>query len=302
MRRFLSEMGCAEPCSGVFDDMYNQALPTKLSTGRLIFDFGREDNVESSLDLQRAEAKITIGREIHIKSYLHANELFGMIQIDQPGDTFSFRIENPQYSVEGDIASRAELNGFLHQPSLKRLIYPGPQVVENGNLNYFTQTVGQGFSYGVFMKKKEKDGKVEIAYISFTWMAEFYAIQKNGNGAARQLELFWKDYCSPNGFHLNGDYKNRGTSWMHYRPFTLEGNFGAADALQEMLLFDAGNELHLFPAIPDEWLEERVAFKRFRVEKGLLVSAVLEDGIVTSLTLEPEQSGTVILKKDHGNR
>ena len=59
---------------------------------------------------------------------------------------------------------------------------------------------------------------------SFTLMAEMYAIQGNGNGAAYQLRTFWDSFCSVNGFHLNGDYKNHGVSQWHYRPFTLEGN------------------------------------------------------------------------------
>lgn len=637
----LAKDGNMKEIRRIFEDMATQTLPTKLPTGKLIFDFERDDNVYSGLDLQKAEAEIIIGEEIHIKSFLHAEKMFGMISIDQPKSAFSFYIENPQYSIEGEAASGEMMNGCLYQPSLKQLIYPAPKIVEKDNLKFFIQTVGQGFSYGIFVMEKEINDSVEIAYIiasqndgekwqekaiekleqaleqgydaqlqshsawwkqywdkssvelpnkffeknwylsqyflascsrkggypmplqgvwtaddgalppwkgdyhldlnvqmsyssylkanhvqegealidyiwnlldcgrdfaktfyrvkkgvclpstmtlagdviggwamysfsptnqlwtcllldrhyrytgdeklleekvypylaetgefilelleekngkyylpissspeihdnshdafltpnsnydlalmrylfgtlikmsehlkngetdkwsavleklpeiavnregvlmlcpdeelqkshrhmshamaiyplrmlpydkeesskiidatildletlgsgcwvgySFAWMAAFYAVQKNGNGAARQLDLFWNDYCSQNGFHLNGDYKKRGTSWIHYRPFTLEGNFGATDALQEMLLFDQGNELHLFPAIPDEWLEKKVAFKRFRVEKGLLVSAVMEQGAVTALTLEPEHSGTVVLRID----
>lgn len=133
---------------------------------------------------------------------------------------------------------------------------------------------------------------------SFTWMAELYAIQRNGNGAAQQLEIFWRNCCSPNGFHLNGDYKKRGTSTFHYRPFTLEANFCAADALQEMLLQSEKHKLFFFPAIPDEWMEERVSFENLRGENGLLVSAVLEGGIVTGIRMKAGCTGTVYLKRD----
>lgn len=132
---------------------------------------------------------------------------------------------------------------------------------------------------------------------SYTWMAELYAIQGNGNGAAHQLRTFWNQHCSRNGFHLNGDYKKCGTSSLHYRPFTLEGNFCAADALQEMLLQSEDNILSLFPAVPEEWLEERITFDNFRGEKGLLVSAAMDQGVVTSLTLRPKYSGKIILQK-----
>lgn len=131
---------------------------------------------------------------------------------------------------------------------------------------------------------------------SFTWMAELYAVQGNGNGAAYQLEVFWKNTCSQNGFHLNGDFKKRGTSQFHYRPFTLEGNMCAADALQEMLLQTEDNTLNLFPAIPDEWLEGNVSFTDFRAENGLLVSAEMKDGKLASLALKPKYTGKIFIK------
>lgn len=131
---------------------------------------------------------------------------------------------------------------------------------------------------------------------SFTWLAEFYAVQGNGNGAAHQLEVFWKYCCSQNGFHLNGDYRNAGVTSLHYRPFTLEGNFCAADALQEMLLQSENGILALFPAIPDEWKEKKVSFEDFRAEKGLLVSAEWEKGELTALTLKPQYDGEIFFR------
>lgn len=135
---------------------------------------------------------------------------------------------------------------------------------------------------------------------SFAWMAELYALQRNGNGAAYQLRVFWENTCSQNGFHLNGDYKKRGTSQFHYRPFTLEGNFCAADALQEMLLQSEGNHLRLFPAIPEEWKTGTVSFEDFRAEQGLLVSAEMRDGEIVSLTLKPEKDCAVLVENFSG--
>lgn len=131
---------------------------------------------------------------------------------------------------------------------------------------------------------------------SFTWLAELFAVQKNGNGAAHQLEVFWKYCCSQNGFHLNGDYRRAGVTSLHYRPFTLEGNFCAADALQEMLLQSENGILDLFPAIPDEWRDKKVAFENFRAEKGLLVSAEWESGELTALTLRPQYDGEIFFR------
>ncbi len=130
---------------------------------------------------------------------------------------------------------------------------------------------------------------------TFPWMAELFAIQGNGNGAAYQLRVFYENTCSQNGFHLNGDYKNRGVSQFHYRPFTLEGNFCAADALQEMLLHSENGYLKLFPAIPEEWSEQELSFTDFRAEKGLLVSASLLNGKLSTLELKPEMDCEITL-------
>lgn len=119
---------------------------------------------------------------------------------------------------------------------------------------------------------------------TFCWMAQLYAVQRNGEGAASRLEVFWKHFCGPNGFHLNGDFHGRGYSSFHYRPFTLEANMCAADALQEMLFQMAEGRIRLFPAVPEAW-KKKVSFRKFRGEGGLLVSARMRDGRVEWLEL-----------------
>lgn len=133
---------------------------------------------------------------------------------------------------------------------------------------------------------------------SYAWAAELYALARKGNAAARALEVFWEDFCSPNGFHLNGDYRERGSSMLHYRPFTLEGNFAAASALQEMLLQSEKGIVRLFPALPQQWQNQRLSFRRFRAEGGVLVSAQRRCGRVETLTLEQGAGKTLRLAKD----
>ncbi|MBF9017000.1 MULTISPECIES: glycoside hydrolase N-terminal domain-containing protein [unclassified Oceanispirochaeta] len=130
---------------------------------------------------------------------------------------------------------------------------------------------------------------------SFTWMSQLYAIAKNGEGAAFQLELFWRHTCSPNGFHLNGDFRNSGICTWHYRPFTLEANLFAADALQEMLLYSEKGEMELFPALPERFRKE-ITFEGFLAEGGVTVGARMEDGKITKLDLVPSRSVIVKLR------
>jgi alpha-L-fucosidase 2 len=120
---------------------------------------------------------------------------------------------------------------------------------------------------------------------SFAWLAELYCVQKNGEKARRTLDIFWKYFCSPNGFHLNGDYLDKGYSKFKYRPFTLEGNFCAVDALQEMLLYSENGKITLCPAIPKSW--QNLSFN-LRAENGVLVTAQMKNGKVVHLKLFAE--------------
>lgn len=131
----------------------------------------------------------------------------------------------------------------------------------------------------------EELGSSRWVGFSFCWMAELYAIAHRGEQAGRMLRAFWTYFCSPNGFHLNGDYQEKGYSDFHYRPFTLEANMCAADALQEMLLYTEDGVIEPFPAVPGEWLEKRTAFDRLRGEGGILVSALAERGRLLKFVL-----------------
>ena len=131
---------------------------------------------------------------------------------------------------------------------------------------------------------------------SFAWMSHLYAVQGNGEGAYEQLRIFWESFCSPNGFHLNGDYKKRGYTTFHYRPFTLESNMYAADALQEMLFQMRDGNMNLFAAIPEKWKQQKISFKGFRGENGILVSASWEpqaNCIEVEIYAEKEQTVTL---------
>jgi alpha-L-fucosidase 2 len=134
-------------------------------------------------------------------------------------------------------------------------------------------------------------GTGEWCGYTFGWMAAIYALQHNGNAAYHMLRIFWESFCSPNGFHLNFDYRNCGFTAAHTRVFTLEGNFAAADALQEMMLQQENGILRLFPAIPDEWRNKPIYFDGLSAKGGLTVSAYLNAGEIYYVSLEAKYAG-----------
>ncbi len=134
---------------------------------------------------------------------------------------------------------------------------------------------------------------------SFAWMSHLYSVQRNGEGAYEQLRIFWESFCSPNGFHLNGDYKKRGYTTFHYRPFTLESNMYAADALQEMLFQMRDGNIELFAAVPEKWKQEEISFTGFRGEKGICVSAKWIPQQCVEVEIYAEKEQTITIKSGH---
>ncbi len=150
--------------------------------------------------------------------------------------------------------------------------------------------------YARTLHELERNGTGMWVGFSFAMAAQVYAMAQNGNGAYQKLYTFAHGFVGDNGFHLNGDFKHYGYSTFHYRPFTLESSFGFCDALHEMLLQDHMGYIHLFPAIPNEWMEKEISFRDLRSRGGVLVSAVRGADGVQHMRLTSEKTQTVSIQ------
>lgn len=139
----------------------------------------------------------------------------------------------------------------------------------------------------------EKHGSLEWVGYSFSWMACMQARIGNGEKAAQNLKIFAENFCLMNSFHVNGEQHNRGYTNHKYKPFTLEGNFAFASALQEMLIQSQTGVVKVFPAIPKSW--ETLSFHQLRTEGAFLVSAQMEKGKVVKVRVLSEKGGTIKL-------
>lgn len=131
---------------------------------------------------------------------------------------------------------------------------------------------------------------------SYSWAGCFEARLGRGDRAYRYLNDFQRAFVSRNGFHLNGDQLKCGLSRYTYRPFTLEGNFGYARGIQEMLLsYDPSSDTYrLFPALPKVWDGKEVSFCNLRLPGGHRVSAKrAEDGTITHALVPNPKAKTV---------
>ena len=129
---------------------------------------------------------------------------------------------------------------------------------------------------------------------SYAWESNIKARAKDGEGAAKALQIFANAFCSTNGFHLNGDQTKSGLSKFQYRPFTLEGNFAFAAGLQEMLLQSHAGYIDVMPAVPTSW--KNISFKQLRAEGAFLIDASKKEGKIATIKIKSEKGGTTSIK------
>lgn len=142
-----------------------------------------------------------------------------------------------------------------------------------------------------------KYGSREWTGYSFAWFSAMLARTNRGDEALRYLSDYLA-FTLRNGFHANGDQSGRGLSSMTYRPFTLEGNFLAMDAVHEMLLRSDGTTVTVFPATPTTWRD--VSFHRLRADGGWRVSAWRRGGVVDSVRIVAGPGGVLRLRDPFG--
>jgi alpha-L-fucosidase 2 len=133
---------------------------------------------------------------------------------------------------------------------------------------------------------------------SYAWLGCLAARAADGEKSVAALRTFAECFCLPNSFHANGDQSQTGKSKFTYRPFTLEGNFAFAAAVQEMLIQSHTGTVRLFPAVPAAWKD--AAFDLLRTRGAFLVSARKRRGSVTDVRVVSEKGGLFRLENPFG--
>jgi len=129
---------------------------------------------------------------------------------------------------------------------------------------------------------------------SYPWASIIASRTGRANMAYTLLRLYVSTFVSENSFHLNGDFRRRGLSIYTYKPMTLEGGFGAAAAILEMLLQSWNRIIRVFPAIPDSWRD--CYFYNLRAEGAFLVTAMLKNSRVKFIKITSEKGGVCNVK------
>jgi len=122
------------------------------------------------------------------------------------------------------------------------------------------------------------------------WRINLWARLQDGNHAYKMYRELLK-YVDPDGVKTNyggggGTYPNL---FDAHPPFQIDGNFGGAAAVLEMLVQSKESEIRLLPALPDAWKDGSV--KGICTRGGFIVSMDWTNSTVRKLEITARKSG-----------
>jgi len=131
------------------------------------------------------------------------------------------------------------------------------------------------------------------------WRINLWARLGDGNHAYKMYRELLK-YVDPDGVKTN--YNRGGGTYPNlfdaHPPFQIDGNFGGAAAVAEMLVQSHSGYIEMLPALPDAWMSGH--FEGLKVRGGAVISAVWVQGILKTVTLKATVPYRYMLKMPKG--
>lgn len=111
---------------------------------------------------------------------------------------------------------------------------------------------------------------------SKAWIINFYARLLNGEKAGEEVQTLLQKSV------LNSLLST-------HPPFQIDGNFGGAAGIAEMLLQSQNNEIYVLPALPSGWPDGTI--KGLRARGGYTVDISWKEGKLTGLIIKADEAG-----------
>lgn len=122
------------------------------------------------------------------------------------------------------------------------------------------------------------------------WLTNFCARLRDGEGAKKHLDLFLKHCVYPN---LLGLHPPLGESPGEREIFQIDGNFGIAAGIGEMLMQGKPGYVSLLPALPHDWKKGQV--KGLMAPGGHKVDISWDGGVITQAVITGGSDGEVMV-------
>ena len=128
---------------------------------------------------------------------------------------------------------------------------------------------------------------------SEAYKVNLWAHLGDGNRALRLLDVLFKPVSpdAPKENESAGTYPNLFNAGP---PFQIDGNFGAASGIVEMLMQSTAGEIHLLPALPDAWPEGEVSGLHARGD--FIVDLRWRAGQLVGASLHSLRGGSCVLR------
>lgn len=121
---------------------------------------------------------------------------------------------------------------------------------------------------------------------SMAWKVNFWARLEDGNHAYAMLKNGLRYVDATDVSALGGSYANLLDACP---PFVIDANFGGMAGITEMLLQSHGGDIHLLPALPDNWSSGSV--KGLRTRGGFVIDMAWKEKKISRVTIHSTLGG-----------